>query len=41
MRGNGKERVALAIHKLKVVVHAIVPSLGLLEATNAPGTGET
>ena len=36
-----KERVARAIHKLKVVVHAVVPPVGLLEAKNAPGTGES
>ena len=36
-----KERVAHAIHKLKVVVHAVVPPVVLLEATNAPGTGES
>ena len=36
-----KERVACAIHKLNVVVHAVVPPVVLLEATNAPGTSES
>ena len=32
-----KERVVHATHKLKVVVHAVVPPVVLLEAKNAPG----
>ena len=36
-----KERVARAIHKLKVAVHAVVPPVGLLDATNAPSTCES
>ena len=35
------ERVACAIHKLKVVVHAVVPPVMLLEAKNAPGTSQS
>ena len=33
-----KERVARAIHKLKVAVHAVVPPVVLLEAKDAAGT---
>ena len=36
-----KERVAHAIHKLKVVVHAVVPPVMLSEAKNAPGTNQS
>ena len=36
-----KDRVARAIHKLKVVVHAVVPPVVLLEAKNAPGTSQS
>ena len=36
-----KERVARAIHKLKAVVHAVVPPFVLLEAKNAPGTSQS
>ena len=36
-----KERVACAIHKLKVVVHAVVPPAVLSEAKNAPGTSQS
>ena len=36
-----KERVARAIHKLKVAVHAVVPPVVLLEAKNAPGTSQS
>ena len=36
-----KERVARAIHKLKAVVHAVVPPVVLLEAKNAPDTGQS
>ena len=35
------ERVARAIHKLKVVVHEVLPPVGLLEAENAPGTNQS
>ena len=35
-----KERVARAIHKLKAVVHAVVPPVVLEGAKNAPGTGQ-
>ena len=35
------ERVARAIHKLKAVVHAVVPAVVLLEAKNAPGTSQS
>ncbi len=35
-----KERVARAIHKLKVVVHAVVPAVVPLEAKNAPDTSQ-
>ena len=38
---NEKERVARAIHKLKVAVHAVVPPAVLLEAKNAPGTSQS
>ena len=36
-----KERVARAIQKLKVVVHAVVPPVVLLEAKDAPGRGQS
>ena len=36
-----KERMACAIHKLKVVVHVVVFAVGLLEAKNAWGSGES
>ena len=36
-----KERVARAIHKLKDVVHAVVPPVVLLEAKNARHSGES
>ena len=36
-----KERVARAIHELKVVVHAVVPPVVLLEAKNAPGMSQS
>ena len=36
-----KERVAGAIHKLKVMVHAVVPPVVLSEAENAPGTSQS
>ena len=38
---NEKERVARAIHKLKVVVHAVVPPVVLVEAKNAPGPSQS
>ena len=44
LRASGpdeKERVARAIHKLKVAVHAVVPPVVLLEAKNAPGTSQS
>ena len=36
-----KERVARAIQKLKVALHAVVPPVVLLEAKNAPGTSQS
>ena len=36
-----KERVARAIHKLKVAVLAVVPPVVLLEAKNAPGMSQS
>ncbi len=36
-----KERVARAIHKLTVVVHAVVPPVVVLEAKDAPGRGQS
>ena len=35
------ERFARAIHKLMVVAHVFVPSVGLLEAKNAPGASQS
>ena len=35
------ERVAHAIHKLKVVVHAVVPPVVLLEDKKAPCTSQS
>ena len=34
---NEKERIARSIHKLKVVVHAVVVPVGLLDAKAGPG----
>ena len=36
-----KEQVVHAIHKLKAVVHAVVPPAVLLDAKNAPGTSQS
>ena len=36
-----KERVAHAVHKLKVAVRALVRPVVLLEAKNAPGTSQS
>ena len=36
-----KERMARAIHKLRVVVHAFVHPVALLDAKDAPGTCES
>ena len=36
-----KDRVARAIPKLKVVLHAVVPPVVLLEGKNAPGTSQS
>ena len=41
MRADEKERMAHTIHKLKVVVHAVVPPARILEAKNATGTSES
>ena len=38
---NEKERVARAVHKLNVVVHAVPPPVVLLEGKNAPGTSQS
>ncbi len=36
-----KEQIVHIMHSLKVVVHAVVSSVGLLEAKNGPGTSES